>query len=688
MSLSNSERLGCYAMLRSLWSTGSDYLSSFERMLVSVLKQHVGVNITIDAARKEYLETWKIDVPRMPMIHLFSRLSNRGIVRKRRNDQRYIIIRDNISEKDAVSASDVSQMTDRFESIVNECCSYCLNHVPSIQATPDQIRRELTSFLAQQGTDLVLHINNHIIDAFDTNQSFYRVGLYIKHLNANDPGKLRFLNDIAVGHILCKCLFLDGESVNTLSDLTIYLDTDIIFILLGIDLLERTEDYQRLVSELHGLGATLKVFQHSIDEVNIGLDSAIAWINSPDYDPALASKAARFFIENNTSVAQIEMIQSSLISTLSSRFDISVETASYDTALTPFNQNENTIQEIIRKNYIESSTGRTYDADDRSITRDAISVNQVYRRRCGASSPNLSECKYVMVTTNVTLAKAIKDFEKNEHFSENCIAACITDALIGTLVWLSQPTRIEDESYSRLNALARASFMPSENEIAEFSRQINDAHKRGAISDKECYLLRTAQVSREMLKRLSNGIPTKINETTPEEVLKMILAENEAKTRKGLEAKYNEMINTQKMQSVEAIQAQKNARAKELKDLKQEKKIRLQELYRQKATCQKSIKTIRWIIAIAVTGLFAFAIIKFCSKEWFWGVIGSLPMFGSFVFVVIRIIIDKKFDLNLIIQKLLSVFLKSKENKVLAVNNDIWCLEEELGVIDNKLSQL
>ena len=688
MPLSDNERLGCYAMLRSLWNTGSDYLEPFERMLVSILNQHTGTNITIDIACKEFMDTWRISVPRMPMIHLFSRLNNRGIVQKRRNDQRYIIHKDRIEANDAVNTKDMLLMTDRFESIVNECCSFCLNQTPSIPATTDQIRRELTSFLAQQSIDLVLQNNIHNHEAFDASQSFYRVGLYIKHLNANDPGKLRFLNSIAVGHILCKCLFLDGKNVNTLSDLTIYLDADIKFILLGIDPLERTDDYRKLISELHNLGATLKVFQHNIDEVNIGLDSAITWINSPDYNPALASKTARFFVEKNVNIAQIEIIQSSLISTLSTEYYISVESASYDADLNPFNQNEETIQQIIREKYIESANGHTYDADDRSIRRDAMSVNQIYRRRCGASSPNLQECKYVLVTTNVSLAKAIKIFEKKEHFSENCIAACITDALVGTLVWLSQPTKIEEESYAKLNALARASFMLSETEIVEFSKQIDEARKRGVISDKECYFLRTAQVSREMLKKLSNGIPTKIDETTPEDVLKMVFAENEAKTRAGIEAEYKAIIDTQKQLSAAEIQEQKNARIDELRELKNEKTIRLQELNRKNTKCRSIIVLIRCIIAAVVIALLAFPIIQFYKKEWFLGAIGCIPVFAGVVFIIIRIVIDKKLDFGIIIDKLLSVFLKSKNKELLFYKKEIEKIEKELSGIDEKIMHL
>ncbi len=687
MPLSENERLGCYAMLRSLWNTGSDYLAPFERMLVTVLRQHAGNNISIETATKELYSIWRIDVPRMPMLHLFSRLSNKKIVEKRHNDKRYIIHKENIRSSDAVNEKDVSAMADRFESIVNECCSFCLNQTPSIPATIDQIRQELTAFLSQQSIDLAIHANS-ISGGLSASSSFYRVGLYINHLNTNDRGKLKFLNEIAVGHILCKCLSLDGVQVQSLNDVTIYLDADIIFILLGIDTLERTDDYRRLITDLRNLGASLRVFQHNIEEVNLGLDSAIAWINSPDYDPVLASKAARYFTEKNASIAEIEFVQSTLIQTLESQFGISIETASYDASYNAFNHDEKELQRIINKKYIETANGHPHDADSRSIQRDATSVNQIYRNRCGASSPNLSECKCVLITTNVTFAKAIKDYEKAAGMSENSIAACISDALVGTLVWLYQPTRIEEESYARLNALARASFIPSEAEIAEFTKQVEEAHKRGSISDAECYFLRTAQVSREMLKKISAGMASKITENTPEDILKMILAEGKAKAREEIAEEYAEKLETQSALDNAEIKKHKIARLDELRELRREKAERMQDFEGQISKYKKSLKRTRILFAAFIAIVSIFAIVMFCKKEWFWGVVGGIPVIGTLGYIVASLIADKKLDLHYSFEKMLSTLQKKKTAQLTLCNDQVTDLNSVIAEIDKKIEQL
>jgi len=688
MPLTSNERLGCYAMLRSLWNTGSDYLAPFERMVVSVLRKHKGSNITIDVASKELFEIWKIDIPRMPMMHLFSRLSAKGIVTKRHNDKHFVIHKECIRDNDAINENDVNQMADRYEEIVNECRSFCLSQKPSIPSTNNQIRNELAGFLSQQATNLAISTNNRGPAANEAGQSFYRVGLYINHLSASDPGKLRFLNDIAVGHVLCKCLALDGERIQSLSDLTIFLDADIVFILLGIDFLERTDDYKRLVNELRDLGATLKVFQHNIDEINIALDNAIEWVNSPNYDPILASKATRFFVEKNMSVSEIELIQSTFTRTLELDYGITIEPANYDANYNNFNHNEGEIQKVIRNKYDEILSDHVSDADSRSIQRDAISVNQIYRRRCGINNPNLAECKYVLITTNVSFAKAIKDYEKTIGLSENCIAACITDALVGTLVWLSQPTRIEEESYARLNALARASFIPSEAEIAEFSKQIGEAYKRGEISESECYFLRTAQVSREMLKKVSIGTPTKINETTPEEILKLVFAKGEEKVRKEITAEYDEKLTAQKKISDIELQKQIDARIKGLRELKQEKETRLFELKVKKKKCEKVLLRERILFAVIIVALLVFACNKLSKKEWFWGGVSILPVVAAVVFVIINIITQKQFNLEFIIQKALLLFLKKKTEELAMLDTMIGNINESIENINIQIEQL
>lgn len=688
MPLSDNERLGCYAMLRSFWNTKSDYLAPFERMLVSVLNKHKGNHITIEEAIKEIMVIWKVDVPRMPMNHLFSRLATKNILTKKHNDRRYLINKDSIKSNDAVSESEVSSLANRFERIVIDCQRFCLSQSPSLPATPDQIKTELISFLSQQSISLAINANHQSYIVSNSGHSFYRIGLFIDYLRENDSGTLHFLNDIAIGHILCKCLLLDGSPVESLSELTIYLDADIIFILLGIDSLGRTDDYKRLFKDVRDLGASLKVFQHNIDEVNIGLDSAITWINSPDYDPSLASKAARFFVDNNGSVSDIEFIKSTLILTLRTEFGITVETASYDADKNPFNHDEKKIEETIIDKYIVSANGAPIEVDLRSIQKDAISINQVYRNRGGIKRSNISECKCVLVTTNVTLARAVKDYEKQEGYSENCISACITDALMGTLVWLSKPTRIEEESYARLNALARASFLPSEAEISEFSKQVGEAHKRGVITDEECYFLRTSHVSNEMLKRISAGTPSKINETTPEEVLKMILEKGKALAKAEATAEYNEKLNEQKSLSSEAIRVQKSARLNELKELQHEKEERMKHFVALKEKTTSTLKIWRCVFAISIIVPSVFSLVMFCRHDLFWGIIGGIPVIIAIILFAISIVAKKELNLFVVTELALSKLQKKYVNNLKLCDNEIDRLKNDINDIKSRIAYI
>ena len=651
-TLTCNDQLGCYAMLKSLWIDGNDYISPFERMLVTLLqKRTITVIRSVDSLCAAFYDMWKIELPHMPMLHILGRLQTRGIIERPKHSSTYSVNFGKITVSDTIDEAKLSQLEDKFESIVNECLTFALTNFPQITSTQDQIRGELISFLSQQASDLAINgIKSTSVGK--TSKNTYRVGKYIEHLQNNDKGKLQFLNDIAVGHILSRCIEIDKTSSGSLHGLTVYLDTGFIYSLLGIDLIDRRSVYENLVANLHQMGAVLKVFQHNIDEINYGLETA------------LASKTSLYFRDTGASISDIVEIQTTYIATLKIRYHIDVDGGAYLPSQDAYNHDEKAIEEAIIKEYSASHEGiRPINSDN--IALDAKSANKILRYREGISSPNLAECNYVFVTTNVSFAKSIKSYERTMRFADNCIAACITDSLIGTIVWLNQPARILEDSYARLVALAHAAFIPSEKTLSEFSKQLTAAKLKGTITPELCYHMRTAPTVRNILMDICAGNPSNVVESTPEEILKQIHDEGLEEGRTQTEVEYQSLLQNTKSANVQQMIAMYS---QEIASLEENLRI-IQPLISQQRSLQVAMKhkcdnrkraSIAGYIVIALMIIAGGIILSIYCNVVFGVITAMLPLIALFIGNIYFMLKEKSFSFSI----LFSAYMKRVEKRV------------------------
>lgn len=82
---------------------------------------------------------------------------------------------------------------------------------------------------------------------------------------------------ISVSNITIQALFFDGETAPDYSDLHVYLDSPIIFALLGMDDISRTDSYKTLVSDMLKAHYNIHVLDHNFQEVDSIIARAAGW---------------------------------------------------------------------------------------------------------------------------------------------------------------------------------------------------------------------------------------------------------------------------------------------------------------------------------------------------------------------------------------------------------------------------
>ena len=104
-----------------------------------------------------------------------------------------------------------------------------------------------------------------------------------------------FVAAFSASNITKQALFHAGETATDYSDLHVYLDSPIIFALLGMDDTSRTESYKQLVADMLKARCSVHVLDHNFQEVDSIIARAAGWATNTLYDLRKANNAARFF---------------------------------------------------------------------------------------------------------------------------------------------------------------------------------------------------------------------------------------------------------------------------------------------------------------------------------------------------------------------------------------------------------
>ncbi len=165
-------------------------------------------------------------------------------------------------------------------------------------------------------TDDVIFTGDTIDDEQSTPPMEYAWYSFVKSQAETQTDLYAFIAAVSASNITRQALFFDGETKADYSDLHVYLDSPIVFALLGMDSTSRTDAYKTLISDMLKVKCNVHVLDHNFQEVDGIIARAAAWANSTAYDLRKANNVARFFHDSQMSDEEItefcESIESKL----------------------------------------------------------------------------------------------------------------------------------------------------------------------------------------------------------------------------------------------------------------------------------------------------------------------------------------------------------------------------------------
>lgn len=325
-----------------------------------------------------------------------------------------------------------------------------------------------------------------------------------------------FIAAISASNITKQALFYSGEKDTDYSGLNVYLDSPIVFALLGMDEPSRTESYKTLVADMLKANCNVQVLDHNFQEVDGIIASASSWATSTQYDLRKANNAARFFHDSQMNEMEISEFCSSIEDQLN-ELGITVKETYYDIFQNEFQENADRLFDMIKTQYSNHGYELTQEKE-RTIQTDVRSIIMIYRERQGHTATRLQNAKHIMLTSNNSIANVSKKYESNQSIQYGHIPACISADLFGAILWLNSPTKMLEYQKQKLLADCYAFLKPDKVLLDKYIKSLEDARAADEIDEKKFLFLRTHKVVLDSLMDITKGDYARFNSKTYLEV--------------------------------------------------------------------------------------------------------------------------------------------------------------------------
>lgn len=421
----------------------------------------------------------------------------------------------------------------KYSVVVNEIAKYRFSKT-DFDALWDRLIKDFSEYCRAKDIDISsLDINAFILNILDDadekilsgEKADEQAGMtppeYGWHSFIKEQGQLQtelysFVAALSASNIAKQALFHAGETATDYSDLHVYLDSPIVFALLGMDDTSRTESYKQLVADMIRAKCSVHVLDHNFQEVDSIIARAAGWATNTLYDLRKANNAARFFHDSQMDETEISEFCEN-IETMLNELGITVKETCYDVFQDKFQEDETCLFDMVKARYIDHGYELSQEKQD-SIRIDVQSIIMIYRERQGQTATRLQNAKHIMLTSNNAIANVSKKYESNRSLQAGHIPACISADLFGAVLWLDSPMQLLEYQKKKLLADCYAFLKPDKVMLDKYIQSLDEARNADAIDEKKFLFLRTHKVVLDSLMDITKGDYARFNSNTYLEV--------------------------------------------------------------------------------------------------------------------------------------------------------------------------
>lgn len=510
--MSSPVALAGYAMLRANYNAGSpNYLDNFVEFIIDAVRVQNPHAVQPAAASKHVAEKFGIAIPVLVAENILKRALrlNRlsGSVRTG-----FTCTRRELSHGQAVGVqydTFVRQQNQLAERLVAFAQDGEFADHRSLSA--DEASTLIATYMDAQALPLLRSVIKGIPapQRLDSGEN-YLVSCFVAQAETSDPDIFNKLVEVAKGATLAALLRTDVSSLSaSLKNVSIYLDAPLLVDVLGHHGGAAKAASLELVELARGLGARVRVFRHTVREVEAILDAAENFLRS-GRQPEATFRAAVYFIESGSSPADVRLAREQIDVALR---DLDIHVRPKPDNYTQYGLDESALEESLQREiHYFNRVAREYDAD---------SIAAVHMLRAGGAGPTLERAKSVFVSGNWDVVRVAN--QAREVDGEFPLA--LLDSTLASLLWVRSPTLAADLPAKKISASAWAGMSPSQGVWIQYLAEVDRLEADGSLKPEDAILLRYAGESRRELMREVAGDEQAIAAVPPSQLVERVKGE-------------------------------------------------------------------------------------------------------------------------------------------------------------------
>ncbi|MBJ2120357.1 hypothetical protein I6N91_05115 [Arthrobacter sp. MSA 4-2] len=627
-----SSALVGFAVLRANYiADAPSYVDNFRGFILGVLAEHSPSTLTRESIATEIHEKFGINIPDLVVEKILKRA-------KRTKHIQGDVKGYSLTTSGEKIAPNVTSLRDKYlrqqRSLEERFYSFLSVEFPDhAELASTHIAKELGDYLERHaipviassvaGRAIVRPENTRTERPFD-----YVIARFVAHLYERDDVGFSYLEEAAKGAILSAVITLDTSSFqNSLSSLHVYLDTPVLIDLLGYsgEALERAS--KQLIELARSQGAQLRVFEHTLREMEGVLRSAEAFSKSSRGRDARPIDL--YFQDQGWNSADILLASQKLPDAVEA---MGIKLVPKPDTYHAFGLDEEKL-EIALQEFVgyRSASTREFDLE---------SLSAIHRLRRGRSLGALDRCGAVLLTDNSDLVRASRRVEGERH--EWPLA--MTDSALAGIIWARSPSVAPDLPRNMIVASAYAGMQPDPSLWSNYVHEVGLLEARGTVSPDEAVVLRSTTVGRNALMDETLGRGSAVTSDSPLAVLERLRNSIEEpiqvklRNRETSEAMASASADTAAAAYIETsevvdrlsgeltyersarTEAQRRLREREEADNRRRKEIEAAAERHSKHL----LRTLVWVIAACLAGL---SVVNLANPEW----LSELPLLKNAV---------------------------------------------------------
>lgn len=626
-----------YAMIASKW-VPSNPIRAFLPFVYYYIETQRPSNISLEDLSKEFDRCFELHLPYALLRSILEFL--------KKNSE--ATLNDGVWSFSVREKNKTTSLPNNFEKEINDLIEGFTLYIgkENITATAEEL---ISSFFKRYDYEvlsgLITQINDQDLNAYD-----YFFSSYIKELEKDNPRLFEFVIKISQGSLIKTAITSENLQHDVLKDKIFYMDTKIIFRLLGYYGEYYQTEYKSLIAILKKHGANIYISQYVLQEIESILRGCIRYIESADYQYEKASDVLRYFRSLKLTKIDIETRLNTFERILKEEYGISIDR---DDAITKSNikyyEDYGRLKEILTSKYGYANDEFAYVYDN-GIETDVKSVLLAYINRGNNNITLIKNAPLFFVTTNAKLIKSTMQYHRDEY--GKTLSPIISDTLLGVIIY-NEDSALNEYSKLKLLAYCNEFYKPTAKQRQDFIKQVETQYAEGKINNNDVFLLKHYELIDDVLVRQLRANDFNINDDCVFDALDEIKRE----TTKDVVASYERKLSDQNKKHLEELNEIKQNSIEERAVLNLEYEKYKKNLF--ESDLKKYIKQITpiyYIVSIMIMGaLFAATILQLIFQQ-NWDVKSIIGVVSSLILFLVDLIqliiqITKKSILNWLIEK-------------------------------------